>query len=160
EGGTVIKINRTNGKLIRRFNPFGSGLNSEIFSAGPLTLDSAGNIYYNAMQMNPADPWHIDIINAWLVKIQPDGHISKVSFHTLTPTAPSANSLCETPFEMKSPSDQAPQSWCGSQRPALNSAPAVAADGTIYTVSRSHFNPRYGYIIAVQPGLRLKWTAS
>ncbi len=46
------------------------------------------------------------------------------------------------------------------QRPALNAAPAVAPDGTIYLISRAHFNAAYGYLVAVNPNLTLKWTAS
>ncbi len=42
----------------------------------------------------------------------------------------------------------------------INIAPAIASSGTIYTVSRGHFVSRYNYLIAVNPNLTLKWTAS
>jgi hypothetical protein len=38
--------------------------------------------------------------------------------------------------------------------------PATAPDGTIYTVSRAHFNSRYGYVVAVHPDLTRAWSAS
>jgi hypothetical protein len=49
---------------------------------------------------------------------------------------------------------------CGSQRPGLNVAPAVAPDGTIYTISRAHFNSRYTYLVALDSTLTPKWSAS
>jgi hypothetical protein len=39
-------------------------------------------------------------------------------------------------------------------------APAIAPDGTIYTISRAHFGSRYGYVVAVHPDLTPKWLAS
>ena len=41
-----------------------------------------------------------------------------------------------------------------------NVTPAVSADGTIFTVSRAHFNQNYGYVVALNPDLTLKWAAS
>jgi hypothetical protein len=38
--------------------------------------------------------------------------------------------------------------------------PATAPDGTIYTVSRAHFNGRYAYVVAVRPDLTPAWSAS
>jgi hypothetical protein len=42
----------------------------------------------------------------------------------------------------------------------MNIAPAVAPDGTVYTVSRAHFADRYGYLIAVHADLTPRWAAS
>jgi outer membrane protein assembly factor BamB len=39
-------------------------------------------------------------------------------------------------------------------------APAIALDGTIYTVSRAHFNARYSYVVAVNPDLSRRWATS
>jgi hypothetical protein len=38
--------------------------------------------------------------------------------------------------------------------------PAVASDGTVYSVSRAHFNSRYSYLVAVRPDLTPLWAAS
>jgi outer membrane protein assembly factor BamB len=54
----------------------------------------------------------------------------------------------------------APTITCGSQRPGINVAPAIAPDGTVYTISRTHFNDRWGYLVAVNGDLTAKWTAS
>src|SRR5262249_53479161 len=59
-----------------------------------------------------------------------------------------------------SPNAVPPQAFCGQQRPGLNIAPAIAADGTIYTASRAANNSRYAYLVAVNPDLTLKWAAS
>lgn len=159
-GGTIIKINRTTGAMIKRFNPFGTAIASNIFVVGPISADDSGNIYYNAMQLNTADAWHTDALDSWLVMIRTDGRISKATFASLTPGAPAAGSLCETAFRMTSSTQVAPQTPCGSQRPTLNAAPAIGRDGTIYTISRSHFNDRYGYLVAVTSDLKPKWTSS
>jgi outer membrane protein assembly factor BamB len=42
----------------------------------------------------------------------------------------------------------------------VNVAPAVANDGTIYTVSRSHMNSRWGWLVAVNQDLTPKWATS
>jgi outer membrane protein assembly factor BamB len=39
-------------------------------------------------------------------------------------------------------------------------APAIAADGTIYTAAAQHFANRYSYLIAVNKNLTPKWSAS
>ena len=53
-----------------------------------------------------------------------------------------------------------PTQACGSQRPGVNIAPAVAADGTVYTVSVAHFDSQVAYMIAVNPDLTPKWASS
>jgi len=48
-------------------------------------------------------------------------------------------------------------------RPALNAAPAIGTDGTIYTVTRTHLLDainRYGGIAAINPDLTPKWWTS
>jgi hypothetical protein len=42
----------------------------------------------------------------------------------------------------------------------LNVAPAIAPDGTIYSVSRAHLRSRYSYLVAVNPNLSPRWQAS
>src|SRR5271154_2561879 len=88
-GGQVWKVNKTTGASASHINPF-SGVAGVIpantFVAGPLSADSNGNIYYNAVQLNPVngDPWSDnDVAGAWLVKITPNDAASIVSFATL-----------------------------------------------------------------------------
>ena len=165
-GGTVYKLNRADGSVVARYNPFGNNVDANTYVAGPLTADAAGNIYYNAIKLSGNNPWGKDVVNAWLVKIAANGTISKVSFNTLVPNAPAANAPCKVQFDNSllpwppSPDAVPPTINCGSQRPGINVAPAVAPDGTIYTVSRTHFATRYGYLVAVNPDLTPKWAAS
>jgi outer membrane protein assembly factor BamB len=42
----------------------------------------------------------------------------------------------------------------------LNIAPAVAPNGTIYSITRAHFVSRYGFLVAINPDLTPKWAAS
>jgi outer membrane protein assembly factor BamB len=46
---------------------------------------------------------------------------------------------------------------CGSQRSGVNVSPAIGTDGTIYTVSRAHFDPTESFIVAANPDLTPKW---
>ena len=36
----------------------------------------------------------------------------------------------------------------------------MGADGTIYGVTRSHFNSRYAFLVAIKPNLTKKWVSS
>jgi outer membrane protein assembly factor BamB len=165
-GGTVLEIDRASGARVRRLGEFGSGIDSTTFVISPISADDAGNLYYNTLNLPDQNPWSEDHNGSWLVKITPEGVASRVSYSELVPDAPAPNAQCLADFT----SDQLP--WppsptavprsipCGSQRSALNLAPAIGADGTVYTVSRAHLNNRWSYLIAVNPNLTLKWTAS
>jgi hypothetical protein len=165
-GGGVVKINRDTGTLIQRFDPFGPMIDSTIVVAGPLTIDGAGNIYYNAIQLSPIGPWSNDALGAWLVKIAADGSMTKAAFTSLVRNAPDANAPCTTAFpagQLPFPPSRtaaAPTIRCGPQRPGINVAPAVAPDGTVYTISRAHLNDRWAYLVAANSDLTPKWTAS
>ena len=170
-GGTVFKLNRDDGTVAARLNPFDT-IDPATFVAGPLTADVAGNIYYNVIRLAIAadpkqnNPWGTDARGAWLVKIGADDSIAIASFASLTAGAPASGDRCLTSFNTRnlpwppSPDAVPPVQACGSQRPGLNIAPAVATDGTIYTVSRAHFNGRYGFLVAANPDLTPKWAAS
>ena len=166
-GGTVAKVRKSDGSVAATINPFvGASSPTDIFVAGPLSADNNGNIYYNAIELRSGQPWDNDVVNSWLVKITPQNQASKVSFLALTPGAPAATDLCKVQFSdadlpwPPSPDAVPPSIPCGSQRPGINVAPAIAPDGTIYTVSRGHFVSRYNFLIAVNPNLTLKWAAS
>jgi outer membrane protein assembly factor BamB len=165
-GGTIDKLDRETGALIKRFNPFGTTVDPTIFVCGPPVIDQSGNIYYNAIQLNTNAPWSSDSPNAWLVRIDANGNISKATFTSLTPNAPAATDQCLGVFDSSqlpwppSPTAMPPMFRCGSQRPGINVAPAIAADGTIYTISRAHLNSRYGFLVAVNSNMTPRWSAS
>ena len=178
-GGTIFKLNEMTGAVVTRINPF-SKLDPSIIVAGVPTVDSNGNIYYNTIQQyNPGTGisfYQHDIVDSWLVKVAPDDSTQKVSYSVLTSKtaanslpAPAANDACLTAFANKelpwppSPTALPPTSPCGTMRPALNAAPAIGSDGTIYTVTRTHLLDginRYGGIAAVNPDLTPKWWTS
>lgn len=166
-GGTVFKVRKSDGSVAKRFNPFDENgeIVRNIFVTGPLTADSAGNIYYNAMKLNKRDPWFADVINAWLVKISPNDQITFATFKQLATGEQAGTDPCEIGFAEEPPLPPSPTAIpptfpCGSIRPGVNVAPAIGPDGTIYTVARNHFVTRYGYIVAVNPDFTPKWTAS
>jgi hypothetical protein len=164
-GGSVFKVNKTTGALVARISPFGA-IDPDTFVAGPLTVDAAGNVYYNAIKLTHGNAWNSDVNNSWLVKIAANGTFQTATFASLTPGAPAGNEKCLGVFNINQlPWPPAPDAvpgsvQCGSQRPGLNVAPAVAPDGTIYTISVAHLWTRHGYLVAVNPNLTPKWTAS
>jgi hypothetical protein len=166
-GGTIYKLNRGAGKVLTRINPFGT-IDPNTFVAGPLTADNAGNIYYNAIRLDPAqiDPFTgvATTVGSWLVKVSPSDTPTMVSYSSLIPDLPATcigrfpnGALPWPPTPNAMPTTTFP---CGIARTGLNVAPAVAGDGTIYTVGRVDNSPRYGWVIAVNPNLTRKWDTS
>src|ERR1700687_5046038 len=166
-GGTIFQLDRGSGTVIARINPF-STIDPNTFVSGPLTVDGTGNIYYNVLKLDAADPWGFgptDIPGAWLVKATADGTTQKVAYRDLVPGAPTT---CNATFSTRllpwppSPTARPRQVPCLSQRPGVNITPAIAPAGTIYTVSVAHspFASRYAYVVAVNPNLTPKWAAS
>jgi len=176
--GTLFKLNTATGAVVSQINPFTS-LDPTIIVAGVPTVDPSGNIFYNTIQQwnsNNKSFYHPDIRDSWLVKVMPDDSTAKVSYSVLvTQTAtgslpaPAPHDPCLTVFTNSqlpwppNPTALPVTSSCGTMRPALNAAPAVGADGTIYTVTRSHLLGsvnRYGGIAAVNQDLTPKWWTS
>jgi len=167
-GGSIIQLDRETGNFIRRFAPFGTNANT--YETGPITVDAAGNLLYNAVQVvvDPTKGFYAnDATDSWLVRVAPDGSFSVASYKTLTtPEAPAPNMRCLVSFNPTqlpwppSPSAAPGTNICGTQRVALNVAPAVGTDGTIYSITRAHFNSRYAFLVAMAPDLSKKWVAS
>ena len=166
--GSMIGYNKTTGQMIVHVSPFGTDPNT--YETGPIVADPDGNVFYNVIQVivDPKNGFFAnDAIDSWLVKVAPGGSVSTVSYRVLTsPEAPAASARCLGTF----PAMQLP--WppsttavpgtnvCGTQRVGLNVAPAIAPDGTIYSVTHAHFNTRYSYLVAIAPNLTKKWVAS
>ena len=124
-GGTVWKVTQDFGTSAAPINPF-AGMNnvtaSDTYVAGPLTADSAGNVYYNAIELaNPADgdPWQTDVLGAWLVKITPSDATSVLSFAVLVPNAPAGTATnCPGQFSAANSLPWPPASVVGTSRRA------------------------------------------
>jgi len=164
--GSIVKLNRSNGSVAATIQPF-PDWNQNRFSASPLTVDSAGNVYYNVVQIQSnADFFSQDVVDSWIVKVTASGTATKASYPALLPNAPKGTDLCLATFSNSqlpwppSPTAIPPSVTCGTQRAGLNVAPAVAPDGTIYSVTRAHLISRYGYLVSIKPDLTLKWAAS
>jgi len=164
-GGTLMQIDRNTGSIVKRINPFAT-VDAMTFVSGPPAADSSGNIFYGAFSMQDSGPWQRDIVGAWLVRVTPDGGTTAVPFSTLVPDAPKAGDLCKSEFARSTgkfpptPDAIPPSIPCGSQRPGVNIAPAIGPDGTIYLLSRTHFNSYWSWLVAVNPNLTPKWDRS
>jgi hypothetical protein len=175
-GGTIFKINKATGAVVKRINPFGTTIDANTFTASPLTADASGNIYYNVVKItsNTDNAWLVDdVVDSWLVKVTPNDTVTKVSYSTLLSQAqikgeavPRANDRCKVSFTNAQlpwppqPNSNPSTTPCGTQRAALNIAPAIASNGTIYTISKAHNVSRYNYLVAVNPNMTGKWAAS
>jgi hypothetical protein len=186
--GTIFKLNRGAGSVVAQINPFGT-VDPNTYTASPLSADDNGNIYYNVIKIDPTniDPFTgvATSVGSWLVKVTPDDTTSIVSYATLIPDAPNAgdvsnpstwacvgrfpNSLLPWPPGPVGPDPLLPADpnrfptarlACGIVRAGVNVAPAIAPDGTVYTVGRVDNSARYGWVIAVNPDLTLKWHMS
>ena len=169
-GGTIFRVNKSTGAQVVRINPFAT-IDANTYTAGPISADSAGTLYYNVVKLQPGGGGSFyakDSVDSWLVKVAPDNSVTKVSYSVLTPGTPGPDDPCEISFSEAqlpwppSPTAVAPTVRCGPMRVALNIAPAIAPDGTIYSITRNHdsFANRSGFIVAVNPNLTLKWIAS
>src|SRR6266567_688110 len=109
-GGTIFKLKKTDGSVVSRINPFPS-LDPSIVVASVLTADSAGNIYYNAIQQHNSGNgsfYQHDIADSWLVKVGPLDSTNKVSYSVLTAQtatgslpAPAPTDQCLFVFDLK-----------------------------------------------------------
>jgi hypothetical protein len=167
-GGTIFRVNKSTGAQVARINPFGT-IDPNTYTAGPISADSSGNLYYNVIKLQSGGAFYSkDSVDSWLVKVAPDNSATKVSYSLLTPGTPGPEDPCEISFAQSlapwppSPTAVAPTTRCGPIRVALNIAPAIAPDGTIYSVVRSHevLANRSAFLVAVNPNLSLKWIAT
>ncbi len=161
-GGTVFRVSRETGALRTRVNPFPS-MDTGLYVAGGLAVAPDGSIVYDVFEpVNDFNP----LAHGWLVRVAPDGTPGKVDFAALVPQAPAATDACQIAFASSqrpwppSPSAVPPTVACGPQRPGINVVPAIAPDGTIYTMSRADNADRYAYLVAVHPDLTPAWAAS
>jgi len=166
-GGTVWKVKKSDGTAVSRINPFGTSIDKNKFVAGPLTADAQGDVYYNVIKLDPTNPWVGDVLGSWLVKVLADDTASTVTFTKLTKGAPKGTDNCPLFFYTEKALPWPPSKHarpidipCGTQPPGINIAPAIGPDGTVYTVSRGHFDLTVGYLIAANPDLTPKWHAS
>jgi len=164
--GTIFKVNKSTGAAVTRIDPFGTS-DSNTYTTSPISVDASGNLYYTVVQIQPSGDWfQKDIAGAWLVRVSPSNAITKVSWSVVSAGAPAGTDLCLNAFAAAqlpwppSPTAVPPSVTCGTQRPGINAAPAIARDGTIYVISRAHLISRWGYLVALRPNLTQKWIAS
>jgi len=163
--GTIFSIRKADGSVVARIDPFDGTADAHTFVAGPVAESPTG-VYFPVIRLDALHPWDSDVVGSWLVRVAPDGAVSKVSYSALAPGAPTSTAPCELRFPASelpfppSPDARPPTIPCGTQRAALDVTPAFAVDGTVLTVSRAHFNGRYGYLLALGPDLSPRWAAS
>ena len=170
-GGTVWQLDRATGAVLAHVNPFDT-IDPNTYAVGPLSADQAGNIYYNVMQLDGSvkDPWVVDTLGSWLVKVTAKGRATAVPWSTLVPGTPAATDKCNWRYstadlpwpKLDASGNPAPpqQVTCGSQRPPVNTAPAIGPDGTIYDISVAALDDYEGFLIAVNRDLTPKWVSS
>jgi hypothetical protein len=97
-GATVHKVSKPTGIATARINPFPDP-DPTRYVAGGLAADAEGHVVYNAIRLDPVDPWGVDVAGGWLVKIGPDDVASKVDWSSLVSGAPKPTDLCDGSFK-------------------------------------------------------------
>jgi hypothetical protein len=163
-GGTVHRVATETGTSEGRINTF-SNVDPTRYVAGGIAVGPDGSVFYNVIDL--PENTEADVQGSWLVKVEHESDQPlRVAYSTLVPGAPAATDPCQGQFSREerpwppTPTSMPPSTPCGSQRPGINVVPAVAEDGTIYTVSRAHHSDRYGYVVAVNADLTPAWRAS
>ncbi|HEY6174078.1 MAG TPA: hypothetical protein VIX73_06530 [Kofleriaceae bacterium] len=173
-GGALWELDRISGAVVRHVVPFGapSGtIDPDTYVAGGIAVGPAGTLYYNAIKLDHELPLARDA-HAWLVAVAPDGTVRTADYAQLVIGAPKAPEECVRSYVSQVPLPWPPEdpenggllfpgmTPCRPQRPGINTTPAVGADGTIFTVSRVHDNPRYSFVVAIAPDLTPRWATS
>lgn len=167
-GGTVFQVLNVldHPVVLQRINPF-STIDPNTYVTSGITIDRLGFAYWNVLQNDPATRQS----RGFLVKAAPWGQTWKVDYENLIPGAPARTDRCFYTFDFVRPTPP-PRPWppsadavppqfaCGRQRPGVNVTPAIGRDGTIFTASTADFGFLYGYIVALNPDLSLKWATS
>ena len=162
-GGSVYRVDRNTMLKLGQVNPFGSS-DINTFVAGPITVAPDGTVLYNVLHAA------VDLsdVNGVLVRIEPDGvTVHAVGYAALMQNPPLPTDSCLGTYS----DDNTAPPWppadhhrvatpCGSLRPGVNVAPAVGPDGTIFTVAFPHKAPNAGALLALNPDLSPKWTAT
>jgi hypothetical protein len=174
-GGTVFQLDRRSGAALGRIDPFGTAVDPQRHVASGITVDARGDVYYTVIRPDSTAP-DADV-RSWLVRVGPDGTTRLVDIGTLIAGAPAATDLCYSGFGDGAPVPPGPlppppqpdgsptlppQFPCQSQRAAVNAAPAVGVDGTVFIVTRANspHASNYAYLAALGPDLHLRWAAS
>jgi hypothetical protein len=165
-GGSIWELSSTDGSVVRHVEPF-STVDPDVYVSGGLAVGPDGTIYYSTIGLDHDNPYGMPA-TANLVAVATDGSTRTADYSTLVTSAPGATDACFYEYDPTltslpwppDPIELPPQYECGPQRPGMNAAPAIAADGTILIVSRAHFAEHYSYISAVNPDLTPKWSTS
>jgi hypothetical protein len=161
--GSLHKLDRDTGQELATIALPGG--DAQTFVAGGLAADRHGNVYYNALALDPVNPF-FPPRGSWLVKVHADDRVQLASFPAIAVGAPAASDLClgqfaRTQLPWPPAPDAVPPSFpCGPQRPPLNVTPAIGDDGTVVTISTAANNPRYMFVVAVTSDLAPKWATS
>jgi hypothetical protein len=165
--GSLLKIDPGTGTLVSRVVPDASW-DDRTYVVSPVTADPAGKVYFTVLRLHDDGStfYGNDVVDSFLVAVDPRDATRTVSLLAIVAGAPGATDPCETTFAdadlpwPPSPTATPPSSACGTQRAAVNAAPAVGPDGKVYVVTRAHFNSRYAYLVALRSDLGLAWATS
>jgi hypothetical protein len=163
-GGTVYQVDRHTMLPMAQINPFGTPIDPNTFVSGPITVAADGSVVYNVLHVAS----DLSDATGTLVRIESDGvTVHSAGYATLMVGAPLPTDSClgsyyddGTPLPWPPADDHRVSVPCGSLRPGINIAPAVGADGTIFTVAAPYYAPNAGVLLAVTSNLTPKWSAS
>lgn len=175
-GGSVIRLDQATGAVQALINPFaGTSFDNDPATIvnSALTVDAAGNVYYTVVAWPPNGAVGSQPRGSWLVRVSPSNVATKAEWHAVATSAlgvKQETDLCSYPFIFDedagdppfppTPDAAPPQFGCGRQRPAVNAAPTIGADGSLIVVTIANNAVRNSYLVAVDPAtLAPRWAA-
>jgi len=153
------------GRVVRETRPFGHDANTYVVGALAALGDT---VFYNAEKFDHDDPYG-KAIAATLVEIDGDGRVRTASYDDLVPDAPTKCYGAYDPTVTPPPwpvivdgvVQKPPLYDCGPQVPGMNQAVALAPDGTLYVATHAQGEPRYSYVVSINPGVfDVNWAVS
>jgi hypothetical protein len=163
--GTLERLDPATGAITTLIDPlagtpFSGDPNTFVMSA--LTSDISGNIWYTVAAVSPQG-LSVPPRGSWLVRVTPDNKTTIAPWASIATKAigiPQNTDVCQYSFGQvgqggqrplpPSPFALTPLARCGGQRPPVNAAPAVSADGrTVVVVSSDNNAITHLYLIAV-----------
>jgi hypothetical protein len=162
--GQISRLNPTTGALIAQIDPlagttFSGDASTMVNSA--LTADDQGRLYFTVVAWDPTGDISIAPRESWLVRLAPNNQFVRVAWDQIATSAiglPQGNDLCNYPFGTEggppvelpfppSPDAVPPQFGCGDQRPPVNTAPAVKANGNVVLITSNNNAVDYAFIV-------------
>ncbi len=163
DAGRIARLSRATGELVAMINPLAGtpfdGDQATIVNSA-LTVGPDDSLYYTVVAWDPSGAIGTSPRESWLVRVTPSNAVTLVPWGQVTalPGVTQQFDSCFYTFNNASPRPARP--WppsptsvpplfgCGKQRPPINGAPAITADGKVIMMTSNNNAITYAYLVA------------